>query len=168
MENYKIDVAEMLYELLKEYGLHTIAGSKDRLPIIIQCFEKESLIRMKQLTDLPTVFLISANSKGPFDFNEIAKYSDAVCPAWPHFLDANGGITYPSAIAEQIRAAGMDVHAYVAQDDNLQLADNPIDEYRTWVNWGLDFLFTEFPHMCVTVFNYYKPNTKDFTLLDGQ
>lgn len=46
-DNYGIDVAEMLYNLLKEYGLHTIESSQNKLPIIIQCFEKEALVRMK-------------------------------------------------------------------------------------------------------------------------
>ena len=100
---------------------------------------------MRKLTDLPTVLLISSKEKGPFDFNAIAKYSMAVNPAWQHFLDVNGTISYPSPFVEQARAAGLDVHAYTARDDNLKLAKNPIDEYRAWINWGIDFLVTDFP-----------------------
>jgi hypothetical protein len=35
--------------------------------------------------------------------------------------------------------------------------DTVIAKYRAFINWDVDFLFTEFPHEAVTVFEYYKP-----------
>lgn len=38
-----LDIAEMLYNNLKKYDLETVEKSKNKLPIIFECFEKESL-----------------------------------------------------------------------------------------------------------------------------
>ena len=56
--NFGIEFADVLYNILKKYDLETVEKSKDKLPIIIECFEMESLERFQQLTDLPLVFLM--------------------------------------------------------------------------------------------------------------
>jgi glycerophosphoryl diester phosphodiesterase len=155
LDNFGIDTVEMLHDLLKEYGLHNIESGQNKLPIIIQCFEKEALIRSKELSDLPTVFLLSHHTPPPYDIPSYAEFADAMCPSWQFYLGANNTVEYPSKFAEEIRSAGMDTHAYLVQDDHLRIADNVIDEYRTYLNWGINFLFTEFPHTAVTVFDYY-------------
>ena len=57
-----IDIAEQVFNTLKKYGLETIEKSSVKLPIIIECFEKESLIRFGQLSDLPLVYLMFWNN----------------------------------------------------------------------------------------------------------
>ena len=43
--NFGIEFADVLYNVLKKYDLETVDKAKDRLPIIIECFEMESLER---------------------------------------------------------------------------------------------------------------------------
>ena len=57
-KTYNIEFADVLFEVLKKYDLETVAKSSEKLPIIIECFEMESLVRFQQLTDLPLVFLM--------------------------------------------------------------------------------------------------------------
>jgi len=54
----KIDLAEMLYEVLDSHNLGTVNDCKDTIPIVIQCFEGEGLRKMAKLTDLPRVQLV--------------------------------------------------------------------------------------------------------------
>jgi glycerophosphoryl diester phosphodiesterase len=42
-ENYGIDIAEKVFENLKAYGLETVEKSEQKIPIILECFELESL-----------------------------------------------------------------------------------------------------------------------------
>ena len=53
-----LDIAEMLYNNLKKYDLETIDKSKNKLPVIFECFEKESLVKFATLSDLPLVYLL--------------------------------------------------------------------------------------------------------------
>lgn len=43
LTNFGINSAEMLYNALKNYSLETVDKCKDKLPIVIECFEPESL-----------------------------------------------------------------------------------------------------------------------------
>lgn len=55
LQESNIDVAQKVHELLQKYGLDTVAGATDKMPIIIECFEKPALIRFSELSDLPLV-----------------------------------------------------------------------------------------------------------------
>jgi glycerophosphoryl diester phosphodiesterase len=57
-DTYDKDIAVMVYETLKKYDLETIEKSNKKLPIIIECFEKEALIKFAELSDLPLVYLM--------------------------------------------------------------------------------------------------------------
>lgn len=54
-EDYGQDIAVMVFETLKKYGLETTEKANKKLPIIIECFEKEALIKFAELSDLPLV-----------------------------------------------------------------------------------------------------------------
>lgn len=57
-----IDISELLHNNLKKYNLETIEKCQDRLPIIVECFEKESLFKYATLSDLPLVYLMFWNN----------------------------------------------------------------------------------------------------------
>ena len=57
-----VDMAEQVFEVLKRYGLETVEKASAKLPIIIECFEKEALLRFEQLSDLPLVYLMFWNN----------------------------------------------------------------------------------------------------------
>ena len=56
------DIAVELYNVLKKYDLETVEKSSKKLPIIIECFEKESLVKFAELSDLPLVYLMFWNN----------------------------------------------------------------------------------------------------------
>jgi glycerophosphoryl diester phosphodiesterase len=58
LENYGENIVDRVFEVLKRYGLETAAKASAKLPIIIECFEREALLRMRELTDLPLVYLM--------------------------------------------------------------------------------------------------------------
>ncbi len=62
LSNRSHNIADMLFETLKKYDLETVEKSSKKLPIIIECFEKESLIRFAELSDLPLVYLMFWNN----------------------------------------------------------------------------------------------------------
>ena len=49
----------MTYDVLKKYGLETIANCEHKLPIIIECFEAGSLKHFSGITDLPLIYLMN-------------------------------------------------------------------------------------------------------------
>ena len=54
-----IDITSLLYEVLRKYGLETAEKSSLKLPIIIESFEKESLIQLAEMgCDLPKIQLM--------------------------------------------------------------------------------------------------------------
>lgn len=107
------------------------------------------------LSDFPKAFLLSYYTN-TFDFEEYATFADALGPSWNHLLGPNKTLEFPSKFAEATRAAGMDVHSYLVQDDHLRIGASPIEEYRIYMEWGVTFLFSEFPHMATTVFQYFQ------------
>lgn len=48
----------MLFDVLKKYDIETVEKASKKLPIIIECFEKESLEKFATLSDLPLVYLM--------------------------------------------------------------------------------------------------------------
>jgi len=58
LTKYGIDSAEMLYKALKNHNLETVEKCQDTLPIVIECFEPESLQKFGTLSDLPLVQLM--------------------------------------------------------------------------------------------------------------
>ena len=70
------DMAEMLYDVLKEFGLSTIADASASIPIIVQSFDANGLKRMAELTDLPLLQL--CHSTDIYDYDEVTKYAHGV------------------------------------------------------------------------------------------
>jgi glycerophosphoryl diester phosphodiesterase len=47
------------------------------------------------------------------------------------------------------------LHPYVVRDDQLAITNNPISEYRLYLDMGVDGLFSEFPLSAVETFEYF-------------
>jgi glycerophosphoryl diester phosphodiesterase len=77
-----VDIAELLYNNLKKYDLETIAKAEAKLPIIFECFERESLVKFSTLSDLPRVYLMFWNNPVVNDYNleEISTFAHGVGP----------------------------------------------------------------------------------------
>lgn len=118
-----VDVAEQVFETLKKYGLETVEKANAKLPIIIECFEKEALIRFGELSDLPLVYLMFwMNPMVTYNITEIATYAHGVGPHNSWIFKYNNeafNITAPSKFIEECHSLGLGVHPYSLQDDNL-------------------------------------------------
>lgn len=81
LENYNEDLSELVYKTLQKYDIETVEKANDKLPIIIECFEKEALIRFGELSDLPLVYLMFWNNPNvQYNLQDIAKFAHGVGP----------------------------------------------------------------------------------------
>ena len=155
-KTYNIEFADVLFEVLKKYDLETVAKSSEKLPIIIECFEMESLVRFQQLTDLPLVFLMFwQNPLTSYNLTEIANLAHGVGPKsdWLFKYDNEPfNLTSPSKFIQECHSLGLAVHPYSLQDDMLRWTDSPLDEHVTYIDKGVDGIFTEFPHLTKAAF----------------
>jgi glycerophosphoryl diester phosphodiesterase len=58
LSEHNIDMAEQLFKALNNHGLGTIGGCSDVIPIVIQSFFQEALVKFATLSDLPLVLLM--------------------------------------------------------------------------------------------------------------
>ena len=71
------NTAQMLFDVLDAHGIGNIADSGAIMPVIIQSFDKNGLVMMSTLTDLPLLQL--CHSKGTiYDYDDIATYANGV------------------------------------------------------------------------------------------
>lgn len=61
-----------------------MAKATNKLPIIIECFEKDALVKFSTLSDLPLIYLMFRdNPEFPntnYDLSEITKFAHGVGP----------------------------------------------------------------------------------------
>jgi glycerophosphoryl diester phosphodiesterase len=128
-----VDLADQVYETLKRYDLETIAKANAKLPIIIECFEKEALYRFAELSDLPLVYLMFYNNPMvTYNLTEIATFAHGVGPKtdWLFNYDnETANDTAPSKFIEECHRVGLAVHPYSLQDDMLRWTHTPLDEH---------------------------------------
>lgn len=144
--------------------LHAAGYRGRKAPVFIQSFEVGNLRRLRRMTDLPLVQLMTAED-GPFDagrdgvprtyaamlrpegLKEIAAYADGIGPAkslvWPPAADA------PTSLVADAHAAGLKVHVWTLRTENRflppALKNNPDEEVRRFVKAGVDGFFTDAP-----------------------
>lgn len=63
LKNYGINSAQKVFDVLKAYGLETVEKSQNKIPIILECFEYESLVHFRKITDLPLIHLMKDYGK---------------------------------------------------------------------------------------------------------
>jgi glycerophosphoryl diester phosphodiesterase len=140
-------------------------------PAFIQSFEEGSLRRLRELTPVPLVQLIGAESgavPGPAGLAEIAGYAsgigadkDLVIPR-----DRAGSLLAPTHLVDDAHTAGLLVHAWTFRAENAFLPanlrrgdrDDPgfparlgdwRAEYQAFLETGLDGLFADQPGLAV-------------------
>lgn len=68
--------------MLKKYDLETAEKAANKLPIIVESFEKQTLIdfRYKYNSDLPLIFLM--HDWNTYNLSEVVSYAHGVGPRW--------------------------------------------------------------------------------------
>lgn len=123
------------------------------MPIIIECFEKDALIRSSELNDLPRVQL----AYGPLqNYTDIATYAHAIGPDLASiYASLSDDPTVESGMVKDAHDAGLEIHGWTARDDMLQFTNNPVAEDKLYFDWKIDGVFTEYPHEAMITFNYF-------------
>jgi glycerophosphoryl diester phosphodiesterase len=148
--------------------LHAGGYRGPHAPVFIQSFEPGILQRLRQLTDLPLVMLLSSGGR-PTDFaatGDARTYADLATPAglawiasFAHAvgpiktlivpLDAAGRRLPPTSFVTDAHAAGLQVHPWTFRDEDsflpADLHGDPEAEYEPFLRLGVDALFTDFP-----------------------
>ena len=143
-----IDSAEKVIGTLQKYGLDSVEKSKDRIPIILECFEKESLQHMQSMgNDLPRIYLTKQKvTELLSQLPAIAKYSHGIGPKAALIFEQS------QAVMKMAKLLNLEVHPWYVRDDFLEFTKTPQDENLLFFNTKVNGIFTEFPHMTVQVF----------------
>lgn len=125
LQDAGIDMVDLLLRELQQLGV----SAAD--PVYLQCFEVGTLQRLHQRSDFKLVQLVSEEG-GPADepsmyysdmitpsgLVDIAKYADVVGPDIRMLFGPDG---IPSTLAEDVHAAGLQVHAWTVRKENAFL-----------------------------------------------
>ena len=161
-----------LVEMVRSFNL-----DKAKAPIVIQSFELNNLVELRQTYGLkaPEVFLTSTSGKGFGDTQTYAELLTAAglktISAWVNSIGpdknqviprtADGSLGVPTSLVSDAHAASLTVVPYTFRAENqflptnLRVGTNPNDfgqaitEDVTYMRTGIDGLFCDQPDICV-------------------
>ena len=135
---------------MKKYDLHTIDKCKDVLPIIIECFEGQSLQHFATLSDLPLIRLMNE-----YDGNEAAKLLPEIA-TYAHGIGPRESLIFYEEFLKTAIDLKLEIHPWTLQDDMLKHLTNPIEENILYIQKHVTGMFVEFPHMTKEVYSSYN------------
>jgi glycerophosphoryl diester phosphodiesterase len=162
-----LPLEEPLVATLDKHGL-----ANREAPVFIQSFEIGNLQRLRTMTRVRLVQLLSARGR-PFDMaasggkttyadmvtpgglKEVATYADGVGPERRLIVPAapDGTLLEPTSLVKDAHAAGLVVHVWTLRDEPVFLSPSyegdPQAEYRQFAALGVDGIFTDFPATAV-------------------
>ena len=142
-QDRKIDIATMLYDVLTKYELNTVAKAEALMPIILECFEGGSLKVLKEITDLPLVFLMGNHElvEAMAMIKDAATFAHAIGPTSSLVVDGQSKL-----IKDLARNLGLAMHPWYVRDDFLTHEKTASAENMIYYNMGMDGIFSEFTH----------------------
>jgi glycerophosphoryl diester phosphodiesterase len=155
------DITLTTHNLIKKYR-----ALDDRTPFIIQCFDPETLKRLKSKiqTSFPLIQLIAENSwnESDADYNqlrtqaglrEVARYAAGVGP-WLYHLVQNGRKDV-APFTKWAHQAGLKVHTFTVRNDSLPPFVNSEKELLEFLvkEVKADGVFTDNPHTTLKILN---------------
>jgi len=168
-EKRNVDIAQILYQTLVKYGLDSVEKATEKLPIIIESFEQDSLLFFKSKTDLPTIQLMSSTMD--YDMDWVASYANGVGPHHSYMFNYSGedfNYDQPSKFIAECHERDLLVHPWVLQDDILVYKNTAIEEAKLWAAKGVDGYFTEFPESTLNTLEYFVVSRKEKSELKCQ
>ncbi len=131
--------------LLSALAAHGYDRGRGR--VMIQCFEPETLRRLRAAADYPLVALIyplDGDSSTPsLSLEKVADTVDGVGPSKAFLF---GPAFAPTDYVSRAHALGLKVHVWTLRDDSTPAAfGSAAAEYRAVFEQGVDGIFTDFP-----------------------
>uniref|UniRef100_H2YK22 glycerophosphodiester phosphodiesterase n=1 Tax=Ciona savignyi TaxID=51511 RepID=H2YK22_CIOSA len=147
LEAENTTMEDILLASLEKYG-YVNANS----PCFIQSFDENSLRYMANKTELPLIILnplLLTDQK----MTELAVFCYGIGPSKSEILPVNptsNKLLQSTDFITRAHAKGFKIHPYTFRNEDQFLAfdygSDPYEEYQTFVNLGVDGLFTDFPH----------------------
>lgn len=140
LQQYNIDIAEMLFNVLKKYNLETVDKCKNIMPIIIECFEGDALKKFGTLSDLPLIRLMNE-----YDGDAASALLPQVA-TYAHGIGPRQLLLKSETFWQMSQYLQLQVHPWTLQDDIPMFTKDVVDEYMWYFNRGVQGIFIEFPH----------------------
>ena len=146
------DFEAIVLEVLAAYGYTTPEDN-----VIVQSFEPESLLRLRELgTELTLVQLIGGGAA--FDpmvaaegLDFIATYAQGIGPSMFRIIDGDGNWVNDNVLVREAQARGLVVHPYTMRADRLPGYVETFDELLELFLFeaGVDGVFTDHPDLVI-------------------
>jgi len=106
------------------------------------------------LSDLPLVFLIKEDNPETVMnwLYDVQKYAHAIGP--------KSQLVMHKPLVQLAQDLKLDIHPWYVRDDILDHTDDPIKENLLYFDLKMNGIFTEFPHLTVSVFNEQVKKSK--------
>ncbi len=146
-----LDFKEPLLKALNDHGVN----NKDSL-IYVQSFEPEILQDLGPHLKVPRILLLDSMqekdktapiTQPTYDVDTAKRVAEGIGP-WKALLAHEDGTS--TALMEEAKAEGLEVHAYTFRNDQLpRQFKTPEEEYLFFMEMGLDAFFTDFTDTAV-------------------
>lgn len=156
-----LPLEERIVAVLDAQGWNTTAA-----PVFIQSFEVDNLKRLRQMTKVRLVQLLSPEGRPaddsprryaemvtPDGLRDIASYAAGIGANQRLIVPADkaGKLGMPTTLVRDAHAAGLLVHVWTLRNEAAFLASgyggDPIREHVQFTELGVDGIFTDFPDM---------------------
>ncbi len=147
-----VDFERAVLEILADYGY---TGADDN--VIVQAFEPESLLRLRELgTELTLVQLIGGGRN--YDrmmtgegLDRVAAYADGIGPSMTRIFESDGTPVKDNFLVREAQARGLIVHPYTMRADRLPGYADSYDDLLEHILFqaGADGVFTDHPDLTV-------------------
>ena len=142
------DFEAILLETLREHGYESRGD-----PVIIQSFEPESLVRLRELgCEMRIVQLIGGGASAdpltsPEGLDEIATYADGIGPSLTRIIDRDGAPVDDNALIQEAHARNLAAHPWTVRADQLPAYADSAEELleRLLFEFGADGVFIDQP-----------------------
>jgi glycerophosphoryl diester phosphodiesterase len=120
-------------------------------PIVIQCFEPETLIYLRSQCDLPLVQLVGvtetqhiADVWNGANLDRITKYANGIGPPTSFFTDSQVSYSKATYMIDQARTRKMVVHPYVLKSDSEMKGNSSSETLFFVCCLEIDGIFTDY------------------------
>lgn len=137
-----LPMEETFLNLLKSHGIDSSKQAAVKAPVVLQCFELDTLALLSKQTDLPLVYLMDQNTS--YSLPKISEIANGVGPHYSSIWPSLAERFNPTSFIAEAHANNLVVHPWVFRDDQFE-GYSPAELYSLAYYQGWDGIFTEFP-----------------------